>query len=31
MNGLMNNLLRQAIGMSEEEWKAVSVDKTGGT
>ncbi len=31
VNGLMNNLLRQAIGMSEEEWKAVSVDKTGGT
>ena len=31
VNGLMNTLLRKAIGMSEEEWKAATDDDTGGT
>ena len=31
VNGLMNNLLRSALGMSEEEWKAVTDDEAGGT
>ena len=31
VNGLMNNLLREALGMSEEEWKAVADDEPGGT
>ena len=31
VNGLMNSLLREALGMSEEEWKAVADDETGGT
>ena len=28
VNGLMNTLLREAMGMSEEEWKTVT-DETG--
>lgn len=31
VNGLMNSLLREALGMSEDEWKAVVDDETGGT
>ena len=31
VNGLMNSLLREALGMSEDEWKAVFDDETGGT
>ena len=31
VNGLMNTLLREAIGMSEENWKTVADDETGGT
>lgn len=31
VNGLMNTLLRKAIGMSEEAWKAVTDDDIGGT
>ena len=31
VNGLMNTLLREALGMSEEDWKAVADDETGGT
>lgn len=30
VNGLMNNLLRDALGMSEEAWKAVEDDENGG-
>ena len=31
VNGLMNSLLREALGMSEDEWKAVVDDENGGT
>lgn len=31
VNGLVNNVLREMLGMSEEEWKAVADDETGGT
>ena len=31
VNGLVNNALREMLGMSEEEWKAVADDETGGT
>lgn len=31
VNGLMNSLLREALGMSEDEWKTVTDDETGGT
>lgn len=31
VNGLVNNALRELLGMSEEEWKAVADDETGGT
>ena len=31
VNGLMNTLLREAMGMSEEAWKTVTDDDTGGT
>nr|MBR4281912.1 hypothetical protein [Clostridia bacterium] len=29
VNGMMNTLLRKAIGMSEEEWKTISDDPRG--
>ena len=31
VNGLVNNALRELLGMSEEEWKAVADDENGGT
>ena len=31
VNGLMNSLLREALGMSEDDWKAVVDDETRGT
>ena len=31
VNGLVNNVLREMLGMSEEEWKAVTDDETGDT
>ena len=31
VNGLVNNVLREMLGMSEEEWKAVVDDAPGGT
>ena len=31
VNGLVNNVLREMLGMSEEEWKAIADDDTRGT
>jgi len=31
VNGIINTFLRDALGKSEEEWKAVADDETGGT
>ena len=31
VNGLVNNVLREMLGMSEEDWKTVADDETGGT
>lgn len=31
VNGLVNNVLRELLGLSEEDWKAVVDDETGGT
>ena len=31
VNGLVNNVLRELLGMSEEAWKTVTDEDTGGT
>ena len=31
VNGLVNRFMRDSLGMSEDEWKAVVDDETGGT
>ena len=31
VNGLVNNVLRELLGMSEEDWKTIADDEIGGT